>query len=94
MSVLNAPPRRRRSPSRFVLLVFVLSLPFWVAGAATTRQLMPRLPVSALIRGSHYDPRVAALVLTGVAVVAVWRPGTLMGAPRSLRPRARGLVRP
>jgi hypothetical protein len=47
-------------------------------------------------RGSHYDPRVTGLVLTGVAVavVAVSRPGTLMRAPRPRRPRARGLVRP
>jgi uncharacterized protein len=37
-----------RSPLRFFLLVFALSLPFWVAGALTSFQLLPALPLSAL----------------------------------------------
>ncbi len=32
----------------FFLLVFILSIPFWVAGALTNFQLLPGLPVSAL----------------------------------------------
>ncbi len=39
---------RSRSPLRFFLLVFALSLPFWLAGALTSLQLLPALPVSAL----------------------------------------------
>jgi len=36
------------SPLKFFLLVFALSVPFWVLGAATDLQLLPGLPVSAL----------------------------------------------
>lgn len=39
----------RKSPLLFFLLVFALSLPFWVAGAVTSSQLLPALPVSALM---------------------------------------------
>jgi membrane protease YdiL (CAAX protease family) len=39
---------RSRSPLRFFLLVFALSLPFWLAGTLTSSQLLPALPVSAL----------------------------------------------
>ncbi len=39
----------RKSPLRFFLLVFVLSLPFWLAGTLTSFQLLPALPVSALM---------------------------------------------
>jgi membrane protease YdiL (CAAX protease family) len=38
----------RRSPLRFFLLVFVLSIPFAVLGSVTPFQLMPGIPVSAL----------------------------------------------
>jgi CAAX protease family protein len=40
---------RSRSPLRFFLLVFALSLPFWLAGTLTSFQLLPSLPVSALM---------------------------------------------
>lgn len=39
---------RSRSPLGFFLLVFALSLPFWLAGALTSFQLLPALPLSAL----------------------------------------------
>ena len=32
----------------FFLLVFALSLPFWLLGAVTERELLPGLPLSAL----------------------------------------------
>ena len=37
-----------RSPLKFFLLVFALSLPFWLAGTLTGLQLLPGLPVAAL----------------------------------------------
>ncbi len=40
---------RRTSPLPFFLLVFALSLPFWLAGTLTSFQLLPALPVSALM---------------------------------------------
>lgn len=39
---------RRRSPLKFFVLVFALSVPFWIAGAVTSARLLPGLPVSAL----------------------------------------------
>jgi hypothetical protein len=50
----------RRSPGAFFLLVFGLSVPFWLIGAATKLQLAPGLPVSAL---SAACPLLAALIL-------------------------------
>src|SRR6266568_8424366 len=44
----NIIASRSRSPLRFFLLVFALSLPFWLAGTLTSSQLLPALPVSAL----------------------------------------------
>ena len=44
----------------FFLLVFALSLPFWLLGAATDLQLMPGLSVSAL---AAFAPMAAALLL-------------------------------
>jgi hypothetical protein len=52
----------RRSPLAFFLLVFALSIPFWVA-AATVRQTLPlpmNLPVSSL---SVFCPLIAAFIL-------------------------------
>ena len=40
--------RRTRSPLTYVVLTFALSIPFWIAGALTSLQLLPGLPVSAL----------------------------------------------
>ena len=38
----------KSSPLTFFGLVFALSIPFWVAGALITRQLLPALPLSAI----------------------------------------------
>jgi uncharacterized protein len=32
-----------------IVLTFLLAIPFWIAGALTNRQLLPALPVSALM---------------------------------------------
>jgi len=53
-------PSRSRSPFKFFLLVFALSTPFWLLGAVTGRQLLPGLPVSALMA---ICPAMAALIL-------------------------------
>jgi uncharacterized protein len=45
----NTLASRSRSPLTFFVLVFALSVPFWVTGAVTRRQLFPGLPVSALM---------------------------------------------
>ena len=50
---------RRRSPLKFFLLVFALSIPFWLAGAYTAFQLLPGLPVSSLM---FFCPVTAAVV--------------------------------
>ena len=55
---LKALPRK--SPLRFFLLVFVLSLPFYLAGALTSFQMLPALPISALI---FLCPAMAAAIL-------------------------------
>jgi membrane protease YdiL (CAAX protease family) len=44
----------------FFLLVFVLSVPFWILGAVTGMQLMPGLSISALMT---FCPMAAALLL-------------------------------
>ncbi len=44
----------------FFLLVFILSLPFWLAGALASFQLLPGLPVSAL---GFLCPALAAAIL-------------------------------
>jgi len=49
-----------RSPLVFFVLVFALTIPFWVLGAVTGFQLMPGLPVAAL---STICPMFAALML-------------------------------
>ena len=49
-----------RSPSTFFALVLALSIPFWLIGAVTERQLMPGLSVSAL---AAFSPALAACVL-------------------------------
>ena len=38
-----------RSPLRFFLLVFALSVPFWLLGAVTGFEILPGLPLSALM---------------------------------------------
>ena len=62
MNKTNARPilNNRRSPLKFFALVFALSVPFWLLGAVTDVQLMPTLPVSALMA---FCPMLAALIL-------------------------------
>lgn len=49
-----------RSPLKFFALVFALSVPFWLIGAATDIQLTADLPISALI---FFVPAIAAAIL-------------------------------
>lgn len=51
---------KSRSPWAFFGLVFLLSIPFWAAGALTSRQLLPALPISAL---GFIVPVLAAAIL-------------------------------
>jgi uncharacterized protein len=51
---------QRRSPFKFFLLVFALAIPFWLFGATTGFELLPRLPVAALM---FICPVTAAIVL-------------------------------
>ncbi|MHA7872904.1 MAG: CPBP family glutamic-type intramembrane protease [Hyphococcus sp.] len=51
---------RAASPYLFFALVFLLSVPIWALGAVVDRQIMPGLPVSALI---IVCPLIAALML-------------------------------
>jgi membrane protease YdiL (CAAX protease family) len=50
----------RRSPLKFFLLVFALSIPLWLIGAVTPLQLLPGLPVSSL---NVFCPLIAASIL-------------------------------
>lgn len=56
----NTVAMRRRSPLKFMVLVFALTIPFWVIGAVTGLQLLPGLPVAALAAGC---PMLAAMLL-------------------------------
>jgi uncharacterized protein len=49
-----------RSPPRFFLLLFALSVPFWLAGGTTAWQPLPGVPISALM---FVCPSLAAAVL-------------------------------
>ncbi len=51
---------RSRSPLKFFLLVFALSIPFGLIGAVTNLQLLPGLPVSSLML---VCPAIAASIL-------------------------------
>lgn len=51
---------RTQSPMLFFGLVYLLSIPFWVIGALSARQLLPALPVSAL---AFLCPVTAAVIL-------------------------------
>ena len=57
---MSAMASRRRSPLRFFALVFALSAPFWWLGAVSGIQLLPGLPVSALMT---VCPAIAAVAL-------------------------------
>jgi membrane protease YdiL (CAAX protease family) len=52
----------RERPLVFFALVFALSLPFWLLGAVVDLQVLPGLPVSALMA---FTPAIAALILVG-----------------------------
>ena len=56
----GADAARPRSALKFFLLVFALSIPFWLIGGATGLQLMPGLSVSALMA---FCPMLAAVIL-------------------------------
>jgi membrane protease YdiL (CAAX protease family) len=50
----------KRSPLKFFLLVFALSIPFWLIGAVIPLQVLPGLPVSSLMA---FCPLIAASIL-------------------------------
>jgi membrane protease YdiL (CAAX protease family) len=58
---MNTIPLRRRSPLKFFLLVFALSLPFLLAGPLVGYRLVPGVPVTALI--VVFCPATAAIIL-------------------------------
>jgi hypothetical protein len=53
-------PAPQRSSLKFFLLVFALTAPFWVIGAVTGLQLLPGVPVAALM---FVCPVLAAIIL-------------------------------
>ena len=57
---MNTIASRSRSPLNFFFLVFALSVPFLLAGAMTTLQVVPGVPVSALIL--IFCPATAAII--------------------------------
>ena len=63
------------SPLAFFLLVFALSVPFWLAGAVMSLRLLPGIPVSALM---FVCPGTAALIL-------VYRKNRLEGVIKLLK---------
>jgi uncharacterized protein len=66
---------RSRSPLKFFLLVFALSIPLWLIGAVTRLQLLPDLPVSALMA---FCPLIAATIL-------VYRESKIVGVTELLK---------
>jgi membrane protease YdiL (CAAX protease family) len=58
-----------------VVLTFALSIPFWIAGALTTLQLLPAIPVSAL----------GLVCMGGAAVILVYRERGRAGVVALLR---------
>jgi uncharacterized protein len=66
---------------KFFLLVFALSTPFWMVGALTGRQLLPGLPVAALM---FVCPMIAAVILVynetkAAGVAALFRRALVLG---------------
>src|SRR3954449_2784622 len=72
-----------RSPLRFFLLVFLLTVPFLVLGALNDGQIVPGVPLAglAVVCPVLAGPLVA-MIMTGTAVVVtvVWGPRTLARA--------------
>lgn len=56
----KTPARKKRSIRAFFLLVFGLTIPFWVLGALTGIELLPGLPVAAF---AVVCPALAAAIL-------------------------------
>lgn len=56
----NAAAPRSKSLLLFFLLVFALSVPFWLLGAATGLELLPGLPIASLMT---FCPMLAAVIL-------------------------------
>ncbi|WP_214108127.1 CPBP family intramembrane glutamic endopeptidase [Acrocarpospora catenulata] len=67
--------RRARSPLNFFLLLFALSVPFWVVGAVTQGQLSADLPVAALM----------IVCPVAAAAILVYREDGTAGVARLLR---------
>lgn len=51
---------RKRSPFIFFGLVYLLSIPFWILGALSSQQLLPNLPIGALM---FFIPLLTAAIL-------------------------------
>jgi len=66
---------RARSPLTYFALVYALSIPFWWIGAATGLQLVPGLPVAALM----------VLAPLGAALLLVYRENRSAGVVELLR---------
>jgi membrane protease YdiL (CAAX protease family) len=64
-----------KSPLKFFLLVFALSIPFWLVGALTNFQFLPAIPVSAL----------ALLCAVGAASILVHHQNGLVGVEELLK---------
>jgi len=58
---MNIIPSQRRSPLKFFLLVFALSLPFLLVGSFVVYQVVPGVPVTALL--VVFCPAIAAIIL-------------------------------
>ena len=57
---MNTITPRSRSPLRFFLLVFALSIPFWLLGTIVGYQILPGVPVGAFM---FVCPVTAAVIL-------------------------------
>jgi membrane protease YdiL (CAAX protease family) len=68
-----------RSALRFFLLVFLLSIPFWLAGALAPQFLQKKIPINLPVSAlAAFDPMIAALIL-------VYRKDGPEGAKRLLK---------
>jgi membrane protease YdiL (CAAX protease family) len=71
----NSAASKNRSPLTFFALTFALSIPFWIAGALTSLQLLPGVPVSAL----------GLVCMVGAASILVYRENGLVGVKELLK---------
>ncbi len=72
---LNSVASMNRSPFAYFILMFALSIPFWIAGALSNIQLLPALPVSAL----------EVLCMVGAASILVYRENGLTSVVELLK---------